>query len=122
MGCAKCDFAAAGGGCNPAADPLGGRPISSSLAYDGGPAVEGVEDARLIGLALAETSGVHVEMSDGTIRVVQLKKAKVGSDEFQAFGYRFKKVDLEKGIGPTAIVAFDGAGNELGRQATGIGG
>ena len=60
-------------------------------------------------------------MSDGSTRKVKLEKAKVGSDEFQAFGYRFKKADLKKGIGPTAVVAFDASGNELGRQPTGIG-
>jgi hypothetical protein len=110
------------GGCNRSDDPLGGRSISASLAYDGGPAIEGVDDARLIGLAVAETASVHIEMNDGSSRDVKLKKAKVGSDEFQAFGYRFKKSDLGKGIGPSAIVAYDAAGIEIGRQPTGIGG
>ena len=39
------------GGCNSVDDPLGGSALSASLAYDGGPAVEDVRDARLIGLA-----------------------------------------------------------------------
>jgi hypothetical protein len=110
-----------GGGCNPADDPLGGDAISASLAYDGGPALDTVSDARLIGLVSEETASVRVLMSDGTLRSVKLKKAKVGSDEFQAFGYRFRKSDLRKGIGPTAIVALDADGVELGRQPTGIG-
>ena len=46
---------------------------------------------------------------------------KVGADEFQAFAYRFKKVDLRNGVGPTAIVAYDAGGAEIGRQPTGIG-
>ena len=111
-----------GGGCNPADDPLGGSAISASLAYEGGPAIEGVRDARLIGLAAGDVASVSVLMSDGSSRVMKLKTAKVGADEFVAFGYRFKKADLRKGIGPTAIVAFDAGGVELGRQPTGIGG
>lgn len=110
------------GGCNPSDDPLAGRSISASLAYDGGPAIDGVDDARLIGLAAANTARIHVEMNDGTVRTVKLKKTKVSSNEFQAFGYRFKKADLRKGIGPIAIVAFDANGTEIGRQPTGIGG
>ena len=110
------------GGCNPSDDPLAGRSISASLAYDGGPAIDGVDDARLIGLAVANTARIHVEMSDGTVRTVKLKKTKAGSNEFQAFGYRFKNQDLRNGIGPIAIVAFDASGTEIGRQPTGIGG
>ena len=110
-----------GGGCNPADDPLGGSSISASLAYDGGPAIEAVTDARLIGLASADVTSVRVLMSDGTSRAIKLKKAKVGSDELAVFGYRFKKSDLKKGIGPAAIVALDKNGVEVGRQATGIG-
>jgi len=111
-----------GGGCHPADDPLGGSAISASLAYEGGPAIEGVHDARLIGLASSDVADVRVLMSDGTSREMKLKKAKVDSDTFLAFGYRFKKTDLRSGIGPTAIVAFDASGAELARQPTGIGG
>ena len=111
-----------GGGCNPSDDPLGGSAISASLAYEGGPAIEAVRDARLIGLAAGDVVRISVLMSDGSSREMKLKKAKVGADEFVAFGYRFKKTDLRRGIGPTAIVAFDAGGVELGRQPTGIGG
>lgn len=111
-----------GGGCNPADEPLGGNAISASLAYEGGPAIEGVRDARLIGLAVGDVASISVLMSDGSSRDMKLKKAKVGADEFVAFGYRFRKADLRQGIGPTAIVAFDAGGVELGRQPTGIGG
>jgi hypothetical protein len=110
-----------GGGCNPAADPLAGAPLSVSLAYEGGPAIDTVTDARVIGLASAETAAVGIVMSDGSFRTVRITKAKVGSDDLHAYGYRFKKRDLERGIGPTAIVAYDAAGGELGRQPTGIG-
>lgn len=111
-----------GGGCNSVDDPLGGSSVSASLAYDGGPDIESVKDARIIGLASAEVASIGVLMTDGTFRFVKLKKAKVGSDELQAFGYRFRKSDLNKGLGPTAIVALDADGNELARQTTGIGG
>ena len=110
-----------GGGCNPADDPLGGGSISASLAYDGGPAIQAVTDARLIGLASGDVATVRVLMSDGTSRAIKLKRARVGSDEYQAFGYRFRKSDLKKGIGPAAVVAFDEDGAEIGRQPTGIG-
>jgi hypothetical protein len=110
-----------GGGCNPADDPLGGSSFSASLAYEGGPAIMGVTDARLIGLASVDVLSMRVLMSDGTSRAIKLKKAKVGSDEFQAFGFRFKKSDLKKGVGPTAVVAYDDDGIEIGLQRTGIG-
>jgi len=110
-----------GGGCNAADDPLGGKAISASLAFEGGPAITDVKDARLIGLAASEVASVRIVMSDGTSRSIKLKRAKVGSNEFQAFGHRLEKSDLRKGIGPIAIVAFDASDAELGRQPTGIG-
>jgi hypothetical protein len=111
-----------GGSCSPADDPLGGSAISASLAYEGGPAIDGVQDARLIGLASSDVEDVTVLMSDGTSRRMILKEAKVASDAFQVFGYRIKRSDLRKGVGPTAIIAFDASGAELARQPTGIGG
>jgi hypothetical protein len=110
-----------GGGCNPADDPLGGRAFSASLAYEGGPAIQAVKDARLIGLASSEVASMRVLMSDGSSRQIKLKKAKLGSNEFQAYGYRIKRADLKKGVGPTAVFAFDADGTEIDRQTTGIG-
>jgi hypothetical protein len=110
-----------GGGCNPADDPLGGQNLSVSLAYDGGPALDAVRDARLIGLATQGVSSVRVLMSDGSWRTVKLKNAHLGASTFKAFGYRFQRSDLRRGIGPAAVVAFDPSGAEIGRQATGIG-
>jgi hypothetical protein len=110
-----------GGGCNSVDDPLNGSVLSATLSYDGGPAISDVRSASLFGLAASEVARASVLMRDGTYRAIKLKNAKVGSDEFQAFGYRFKKSDLKSGIGPVAIVAFDPTGNELGRQTTGIG-
>ena len=111
-----------GGGCNTAEDPLNGNALSATLSYDGGPAISDVDRASAFGLAAAQVVRIAVLMSDGSTRAIKLRKAKVGSDEFQAFGYRFRKADLKKGIGPTAIVAYDANGVELGRQPTGIGG
>lgn len=110
------------GGCNSVDDPLGGSALSASLAFEGGPAVGNVQDARLIGLASREVAAVQVLMSDGTQREVRLRKAMLGSDEYRAFGYRFKKLDLRAGIGPTAVIAKSATGDEIARQPTGIGG
>jgi len=111
-----------GGACNPVDNPLNGSALSATLSYDGGPAIGDVTSATLFGLTARGVARARVLMSDGSSREVKLRKAKVGSDEFQVFGYRFKKADLKRGIGPTAIVAFDANGMELGRQPTGIGG
>jgi hypothetical protein len=110
-----------GGGCNPADDPLGGDVLSATLAYEGGPAIAGVKDARVFGLASADVASVRILMGDGSWRVVELGNADVVSTELQAFGYRFRNFDLKRRVGPTAIVAFDASGAELGRQPTGIG-
>jgi len=110
-----------GGGCNPADDPLGGSSLTASLAYDGGPAIETVKDARLIGLVAADVASVRIAMSDGSARNAKLKTTKVGADEFRAFGYRLRRADLKKGIGPVAVVAYGADGVEIGRQPTGIG-
>lgn len=111
---------AGGGGCNPADDPLGGRQVSASLAFDGGPAIAAVYDARLIGLAAASVASVRVFMTDGSWRAVKLERSTVGED-LQVFGYRIRKSDLKRGIGPAAVVAFDGNGAEIERETTGIG-
>jgi hypothetical protein len=110
-----------GGGCNSIDDPLNGSALSATLSYDGGPAISDVRSASIFGIAAVDVTRIRVLMRDGTLREVKLKKAKVGSDEFQAFGYRFKKADLKRGLGPSAIVAYDAGGNEVGRQPTGIG-
>lgn len=111
-----------GGGCNPAADPLGGSALSASLAYEGGPATADVRDARLVGLASRDVAAIEVVMSDGTRRDVRLEKAKLDFDEYVAFGYRIRRSDLRRGVGPSAVVALDADGTEIERQATGIGG
>ena len=91
----------AGAGATPPTTRSGGSAISASLAYDGGPAIETVRDARLIGLAAPDVASVRVLMSDGIAsRAVKLKSAKVGSDEFRRFGYRVQEVGSEEGRRP----------------------
>ena len=109
------------GGCNPMDDPLGGSKVSASLAYDGGPALESVRDARIIGLASPEVAKVVIAMNDGSTRAVALRPIRVGFHDFLAFGYRIARSDLRKGVAPTAVVARDASGTELARQPTGIG-
>jgi hypothetical protein len=110
-----------GGGCNTADDPLNGRPLSFTLSYDGGPAVADVKSASLFGLADTGVARASVLMSDGTQQEIRIQKAKVLGTAFRAFGFRFKKSDLRKGITPVAVVAIDANGAEVDRQATGIG-
>lgn len=110
-----------GGGCNTADDPLNGEPISFTLSYDGGPAIADVRGATLFGLASADVARASVLMSDGTERDIRLREATVSGTSFLAFGYRIKKADLRKGVGPTAVIVRDASGVEVGRQATGIG-
>jgi hypothetical protein len=110
-----------GGGCNTADDPLNGRPLSFTLSYDGGPAVADVKSASLFGLVDGDVAQAQVLMSDGTQREIHLSKADVPGTEFRAFGFRFKKSVLRRGITPTAVIAIDANGAELDRQATGIG-
>ena len=111
-----------GGGCNTVDDPLNGESISFTLSYDGGPAIADVRAATLFGLAAADVARASVLMSDGTERDIRLRKSNVSGADFLAFGYRIKKADLRKGIGPIAVIARDAYGDELGRQPTGIGG
>jgi hypothetical protein len=111
-----------GGGCNAAADPLGGKSLFISFAYEGGPAVADVKDARLIGLSSLEVSAVEVLMDDGSRRTMRLREARIGADTYRAFGYRFRKADLRRGVSPASVIALDDAGQEIDRQPTGFGG
>lgn len=113
------------GGCNRSDDPLAGRKLTISLAYEGGPAVADVKDARLIGLASFEVSSIQVLMSDGTRRTIPMRReAAVASEagRFRAFGYRFPRSDLKRAVGPTAVLALNAGGAEVDRLTTGFGG
>jgi len=112
------------GGCNPAADPLGGRKLLVSLAYDGGPALSTVHDARLSGLAAPDVAAARLVMTDGTTRSIALSRvatrALAGKD-YRPFAYRVRQSDLGKGIAPVAVLVLDADGRVVDRQVTGIG-
>jgi len=112
------------GGCNPAADPLAGHKLFVSLAYDGGPAISSVHDARLSGLTAIDVASARLVLTDGSTRPILLSprstRALAGKD-YRPFAYRVPRADLERGIGPAAVLALDAHGKVLDRQATGIG-
>lgn len=108
------------GGCNSADDPLGGHELSVSFAYDGGPAVSDVRDARLIGLVAERVAEVHVLMSDGSRRAMRLRDARIDGASYRAFGHRFTPGELRQGAEPAAVIALDAAGQEIDRQQTGF--
>jgi hypothetical protein len=113
------------GGCNSVEDPLGGQELSVSLAYEGGPDPGTVTDARLFGLASAKVNAVQVLMTDDARRDVPIRGSAdiaFAGTAYKALGYRFRARDLERGNGPTAVIAFDSQGVEIARQTTGFGG
>jgi hypothetical protein len=113
------------GGCNEADDPLAGRRMTISLAYEGGPATTSVKDARLIGLASSDVALVQIVMNDGTRRTVSMRRDVAVASEagrFRAFGYRFPTSDFRRGLGPTAVVGIGVGGQEIERLSTGYGG
>jgi hypothetical protein len=113
------------GGCNSADDPLAGRTMTISLAYDGGPVANNVTDARLIGLVSNDVASVQVLMSDGTRRRIPMRRdlaVSIDAGRFRAFGYRFPRSDFARNLGPTAVIALGGNGTELDRLTTGYGG
>lgn len=110
-----------GGGCNTVDDPLNGQALSFTLSYDGGPAVADVRTATLFGLATPQVARAAVLLSDETRRDIRLRDIRIAGADYRAFGYRFKRSDLKKGVGPIAVIALDSSGAEMGRQTTGIG-
>jgi len=108
------------GGCNRADDPLGSRALSVSFAYDGGPAVSDVKDARLIGLVADRVAQVQVAMSDGSRRTMRLHETRIDDVDYRAFGHRFSPGELRRGAEPTAVVALAADGQEIDRQETGF--
>jgi hypothetical protein len=109
------------GGCNPADDPLGGAALSASLGYDGGPELNGIRDARIVGLAAPGAAAIRIVMSDETVRTVALRTVAIGDARYQVFAYRIRPSDIRRGLGPIAVTAVDAGGNEIGRQPTGFG-
>jgi hypothetical protein len=111
-----------GGGCNTLDDPLNGEALSVTLSYDGGPALSDVKSASLFGLTAADVAQARVLMTDGSTREIQLRPARVAAGDFNAFGFRLRRADLRKGLGPVAVLALAADGTEVGRAPTGFGG
>jgi hypothetical protein len=112
------------GGCNSAADPLGGRKLFVSLAYDGGPAIATVHDARLSGIAAPDVTVAKLVMSDGSTRTIALSRAStraLAGEDYRSFAYRVRQSDILKGITPVAVLVLDADGSVIDRQVTGIG-
>ena len=108
------------GSCNLESDPLDGRELFVSFSYDGGTAISDVTDARLIGIASTDVARAQIELSDGSRRDVALTRARVGSADYRAFGYRMRPSDLRRGIELAAVVGLDAAGQEIDRQTIGF--
>lgn len=110
------------GGCNRASDPFGGRKMMISLAWDGGPALSTITDARLIGIVAVDVDAVTVRMSDGSTRSVALTGSQAGthSDFYRAFAYRVQPADIRAGIEPISVSAFDDTGKLIDQQNTGL--
>jgi hypothetical protein len=113
------------GGCNSVDDPLGGSKLSASLSYEGGPQTSRVSDARLIGLVANDVGAVQIAMSDGSRRLVPLRRptaVALSGEGYRAFGYRFDPADIRAEKEPVAVIALDLGGKEIDRQTTGFGG
>jgi hypothetical protein len=98
------------GGCNLESDPLGDSELFVSYAFDGGPKISDITDARLIGLASAQVVRVEIALSDGSTRSATLHPANAAGSGLQAFAHRVARRDLRRGIGPVAVRAFDATG------------
>jgi hypothetical protein len=117
---ASADKTSAGGGCNSASAPLNGKPFIAIFAYDGGPAVATVEDARLYGLADRSVEELRLEMSDDSTRQLHLSAHAVAATPYRVFAYRVSHADIRARITPVAVVAYDASGAVIGRQPTGL--
>jgi hypothetical protein len=67
---------------------------------------------RIIGLAAADVESVRVELSDGTMRKVELTADR-------AFGWAMPQGDLDRGLEPRAVVAIGRGGKTIDRADTG---
>lgn len=108
------------GGCNPASAPLGDKPFMALFTYDGGPTVATVKEARLHGLVDHSVKNLRAEMSDSSTRQLSLSAHPVVGTPYRVFAHRVSPADLNTGITPVAVVAYDASGGEISRQPTGL--
>jgi len=104
-----------GGGCSDDADMFKNRDLAASLMYDGGPGIESVSGARIVGLVTRRVARVEVLNSAGSATAVPISADR-------GFAFLVPSDELAAGIGPVAVIAYDRAGRELTRQQTGFSG
>jgi hypothetical protein len=102
------------GGCNPAGNFFGGHAFTLSLSYDGGPGLDTVRDARIVGVVTRGVASLEVVYADGSTRAVPITRD-------GGFAHAVPPELLARRVGPVAVVARNAAGKVLDRQATGIG-
>lgn len=102
-----------GGGCSERASFFNDRHLAASLMFNGGPALDSVTSARIVGLVTARVGRVEIVNSDGSSNQVTLTRDR-------GFAYEVPAAQLAAGVEPVAVVAYDRAGRELTRQPTGI--
>lgn len=89
-----------GGGCNYAYDPFGGRRMMVSLAFDGGPALETITEARIIGLVDPAVVSVGILQANGKTTDVRLSPDR-------AFAVAYTQSDILHGRAPVAVIGRD---------------
>jgi hypothetical protein len=101
------------GGCNPSDDFFAGHAFTVSLAYDGGPAVADVHNARIVGIVSGAVASIEVVYTDRSSRRVAITPDR-------AFAHAVPNGALRGGVAPLAVVARNAAGDEIDRQETRI--
>lgn len=92
-----------GGGCNSASDFFAGRELQINLAFDGGPSVEDVTDARIVGVVTERVARVEIMNWNGEIGSVAITPDR-------GFAYVVPRAELRNGVQPTDVVAYDTGG------------
>lgn len=102
------------GGCNPTANFFAGHAFTLSLAYDGGPAITTVRNARIVGIVTDAVATLEVVYADGTAKQIAITRDR-------GFAYTVPNELPRRGVGPVALIARSASGAVLDRQVTGIG-
>ncbi len=105
---------AQGGGCNDAEDFFGGRQLSISLGYDGGPSISAASNARIVGVVTPVVDRVEIVATNGTHTPVPITVDR-------AFAYVVPQAELQRGVGPKEVVAYAADGAVIDRETTGVG-